>query len=328
MLFCALAGKFPYPVDCDLDQVILNIANAEPGSLARIAQENGMQIVPGIDAVVHRALCKRPDERYQSAAAFADDLESSLAGRPPLVQSGNGWLRWVLIMIAVLVGGGIIGGIKYWQDRPALSFTNTMSMRFVRIIHGRAIPDWAAKAGITSIDHDFYLSVTDVTQLQYMMVVGHNPSDKRHLDYDSPVENVTQPEAIEFCRLLTNRERRVYRLPTPDEWKYAYATGQLATATDIIPATRPWEDVIASHGPQRVGQGPPDLWGLYDMIGNVGQWCVNSSAPSDPSFVEGVGSSPSQTHTRDLADFEEKIPSSAHLNTVGFRVACDSSHQN
>ena len=170
------------------------------------------------------------------------------------------------------------------------------------------------------ITRPFYLGAFEVTQDQYERVTAENPSwfsakgggkkqvagqDTRQL----PVDMVSWEEAIEFCHELSARpdERRfgrVYRLPTEAEWEYACRAGT-TTRFAFGPMLHTQQARIAGalsgpsyNQPAKVGGYPPNAWGLYDMHGNVWEWCADfyefdyyrSAPPDDPRGpAEGTG---------------------------------------
>ena len=125
-----------------------------------------------------------------------------------------------------------------------------------------------------AITRPFYMSVTEVTQGQYEAVTGSNPS--RFKRADKPVEDLTWPEAEAFCKAASARVARPVALPTEAQWEYACRAG-----TDTLfywgDDEKPLFDYTwrGSHnaGPGPVAQKKPNAWGLYDMAGNVNEWC-------------------------------------------------------
>jgi formylglycine-generating enzyme required for sulfatase activity len=156
------------------------------------------------------------------------------------------------------------------------------------------------------IARPFYLGRFPVTQAQWAAVVGGNPSRFRG-DPDLPVEAVNWFAAQEFCERLCRRLRRPFRLPSEAEWEYACRAGTTTAYAfgDVLGLDQanftPAEEFEASfrlRGPKfweaerwmtPVGSYPPNGWGLYDMHGNVEEWCEDDwhddyvGAPADGS---------------------------------------------
>ena len=143
------------------------------------------------------------------------------------------------------------------------------------------------------ITRPFYLGVHEVTQGQYQAVMGQNPSQFRGSD-DLPVEGVSWLDAVRFCNKLSEREGlkpyyRIggdavtiaggdgYRLPTEAEWEYAcragtttrFSFGDDESALDQYA----WYSANSKDQTHPVGEKQPNAFGLYDMQGNVFEWC-------------------------------------------------------
>jgi formylglycine-generating enzyme required for sulfatase activity len=100
-----------------------------------------------------------------------------------------------------------------------------------------------------------------------------------HAREGHPVLAVTQHTAIEFCRWLSKKTGKIYRLPTEAEWEYACRAG---TTTAYSFGDDPakigeyaWYIENSDEKPQKVGKKKPNPWGLYDMHGNVSEWCID-----------------------------------------------------
>jgi formylglycine-generating enzyme required for sulfatase activity len=158
-------------------------------------------------------------------------------------------------------------------------------------------PDWyierlpaEAPRHRVRITKPFYLGVFEVTQAQYEQVMGSNPSRFKE-DANCPVEQVSWDEASTFCRKLGElpEERsgqRAYRLPTEAEWEQAcrcgtttrwYSGDDEAGLKEIA-----WYNANAGGKTHPVGQKKPNAWGLYDMHGNVHQWCQDGGSGITP----------------------------------------------
>jgi formylglycine-generating enzyme required for sulfatase activity len=138
----------------------------------------------------------------------------------------------------------------------------------------------------------FFIAATEVTQAQYEAVMARNPSVFRGADL--PVENVSWHDAVEFCRALTAIERQAgrlkpdkeYRLPTEAEWEYTCRAG-CAAAYCFGDDTRELGDYCwfienAAGRTHPVAEKKPNAWGLYDMHGNVFEWCSDWYADNQP----------------------------------------------
>ena len=154
-----------------------------------------------------------------------------------------------------------------------------------------------------TISKDYYLGVYEVTQAQYEKVMGKNPSYFQgpkvgNENADLPVENVSWDDTVEFCKKLSDlpeekKAGRLYRLPTEAEWEYACRAGsKTAYSFDDEEGLLPeygWFKRNSSDRTHTVGLLEPNAWGLYDMHGNVWEWCSDwygeypKGAVSDPT---------------------------------------------
>jgi formylglycine-generating enzyme required for sulfatase activity len=153
------------------------------------------------------------------------------------------------------------------------------------------------------ITKPFYLSVHEVTQQQYEKVMKTRPWQGK--DYvkegaDYPAVYVNHDDAVEFCRRLSKQEGVEFRLPTEAEWEYACRGGTTTIYSFGDDAARlgqyawyiknAW-DVGEKYG-HRVGQKLSNPWGLYDMHGNVYEWCQDRYGPygSEKGVIDPLGS--------------------------------------
>lgn len=123
------------------------------------------------------------------------------------------------------------------------------------------------------ISKPFYVGVYEVTQEQYEAVMGENPS---HFSGGRrPVESVSWHDAKEFCRRLSEKEGVKYRLPTEAEWEYAARAGTSMRYYwgNNVDGRYAWYDGNSGEKAHEVGLKLPNPWGLYDISGNVWEWC-------------------------------------------------------
>lgn len=146
---------------------------------------------------------------------------------------------------------------------------------------------------------DFSISKYEVTQKQYLEVMGSNPSrNQENLNY--PVDVVSWHEVQSFIKRLNSETNGGFRLPTEAEWEYVCRAGgknlRYGTADGTLPQNLPdrSEDGVVGRGIMPVGSFPPNELGLYDMSGNVSEWVLDlydrkfygKSSVNDPKLVE------------------------------------------
>jgi len=131
----------------------------------------------------------------------------------------------------------------------------------------------------------YWMGAYEVTQQQYEEIMGANPS--RLKGSTRPVDVVSWNDAQDFLRKFNERERQAkrlpanwaYRLPTEAEWEYACRAGSTAAYCfgddEGVLGEYAWYDRNSEGAPSAVGQKRPNAWGLYDMHGNVAEWCAN-----------------------------------------------------
>ncbi len=164
------------------------------------------------------------------------------------------------------------------------------------------------------IEKDFWMGKTEVTQLQWDAVMGTNPERYNQAWYHGdalPMENVSWMEANEFCRRLTEQEKKakripenaIFRLPTEAEWEYACRAGTTTAfnnGKDFLqkgtncPELAEVATFRFNSGGKRgrfnrtkqVATRRPNAWGLLDMHGNVAEWCDDNYTDITPPVPE------------------------------------------
>jgi hypothetical protein len=121
------------------------------------------------------------------------------------------------------------------------------------------------------ITQPFLFKTAPVTQGEWQAVIGDNPASFQG-DDRRPVERVSWEDAVRFCEGLTAQTVGMYRLPTEAEWEYACRAGTITARYGDLDAVA-WYRKNANRTTQPVAQKQPNAWGLYDMLGNVWEWC-------------------------------------------------------
>ena len=192
-----------------------------------------------------------------------------------------------------------------------------------------------------TVTKGFFLSEAPCTQSQWKAVMGSNPS--RFKETDRPVENVSWGEAVEFCRKLTKKHQEAgampqgwsWRLPTEAEWEYAARAGTTGSRYGELDAIAWWTGNSGSQT-HPVKQKTANAWGLYDMMGNVWEWCsdwygeyptesvTDPTGPNSGSFrVSRGGSWYGDARDARSANRDWVVPGN-RISFLGFRPALSS----
>ena len=165
-----------------------------------------------------------------------------------------------------------------------------------------------------TISKPFHMGVYEVTQEQYEQIMGKNPSFI-YRGANLPVQSVSWFEAVEFCAKLSQKTGRTVRLSTEAEWEYACRAGSDTRYCFGDDANALWWYGWYDDEPHPVGRKKPNGWGLYDVHGNVAEWCADRS-PSP--YEDGGVTDPTGPETGDL----RMVRGGGRLSyTVGCRTA-------
>jgi formylglycine-generating enzyme required for sulfatase activity len=194
----------------------------------------------------------------------------------------------------------------------------------------------------------FYLARFELTQEQWQAVMG-KPHPTRGHGPQRPVDRVSCVQASALCAQLSRRTGHAYRVPTEAEWEYACRAGTTTPFHFGETLTTDLANYVGEHGfrdepkgiyrhvTTDVGSFPPNAFGLYDMHGNVWEWCADSwhndyeGAPADGSAWRGGDEHQNVVRGGCWHDAPEVCRSACRLkfprydgeDFVGFRVAAD-----
>jgi len=234
--------------------------------------------------------------------------------------------------------------------------TNALGMEFVRIEPGTFMMgspedepyrNTSEKLHEVIISEPFFMQATEVTLAQWWAVMGKKWFFPRKGPENRPVTEVSWHDCQSFVEKLNKLEKGTYRLPTEAQWEYACRAGTQTAYSwgDTIDCTRAMFannslksdkciPVVRSMGlepgaPAPVKSYPPNPWGLYDMHGNVWEWCLDCFSeypgPGMPGILEcdrrvrRGGSWTSDAHNLRSANRAYAHPA-AKFKTTGFRV--------
>jgi len=279
-----------------------------------------------IGVILYRFLFANKSSDGEKSPAVSNSPESeiptSTRNSPVPRKTANNLSKFPFEVVMVNAGGAIINR----RNREAEFFReyiNSVSLEMVSIPGGTFMmgspetekerdKDESPQHQVTVAS--FFMGKYQVTQAQWEAVaalpqinISLNANPSRFKGANRPVENVSWNEAQEFCARLSRKTGKNYRLPSEAEWEYACRAG---TTTPFYFGETITADLVnydgsstygsAPKGVYRdkttdVGSFPPNAFGLYDMHGNVWEWCADpwhenyNGAPSDGSVWESRG---------------------------------------
>jgi formylglycine-generating enzyme required for sulfatase activity len=215
----------------------------------------------------------------------------------------RGWTRLAAPLLALLLAGCDQGGKPAAVDHPPATPPQTITTKTGldmvlapagEFMMGDNAGEDDEKPAHKVTVQAFYIDTREITQKAYESLMEKNPSKSKAPD--KPVEQVDCYHAVLYCNMRSLKEglkpcydaktrscdfaANGYRLPTEAEWEYACRAGtQTAYSFGVDPAKLKncaWFKANAGQTPHPVGQKAPNPWGLYDMHGNVAEWCHDS----------------------------------------------------
>jgi formylglycine-generating enzyme required for sulfatase activity len=230
-----------------------------------------------------KALSKSKHERFPTCLAFANALMSGMSNeaivsvrttpldsqfKPSSVspQPGDVISNTIGMKLVYIPAGEFVMGNP--DSRPIFSYRTERKTRLVRITR------------------PFYLGQTAVTQGQWEAVMHTRAWSESASHYrwptgpNFPAYDVNWDDASEFCRRLSKMEGRQYRLPTEAEWEYSCRAGGsskyfFGDNVSLLGDFAWHKENALTAFPREVAQKRPNAWGLYDLLGNVDEWCSN-----------------------------------------------------
>ncbi|MGV3663351.1 MAG: SUMF1/EgtB/PvdO family nonheme iron enzyme [Prosthecobacter sp.] len=347
--------------------------------------EASLSMLPAdLDWITMRALEKHRARRYPTAAEFAADVQRHLdcqpvLARPPSVTYRSGrWLRrnrmaGYLATVALASGAVVavwnrvapsespppqeqrkaasLPSFKFPPPRTSAelankSMTNSLGMKFVPVpdtdvlfcIHETRWQDYAAYAALVpGVDNAWRGSASEVVLAKA----------------DHPVTSVSWDDARAFCTWLSQKENKVFRLPTDHEWSMAAGLMEIGARYDVVASEQldvkhfPW----GIHFPPRAADGNygnavdarmeadpdgfqltapvmsyrPNPLGLYDLGGNVEEWCTFPHLLKRAAEIQRGGSYETTSRHLLLASTRHWVPGPSRTNSAGFRVVLEAS---
>jgi len=207
---------------------------------------------------------------------------------------------WLIVVVLLLVCGGMAPA----ADQPApekplpelltVDLGGNVTMEFVLARPGAfTMGDKDSAECAVTLTQPFYIGKYEVTQEQWEKVMGSNPSHFKGAK--NPVETVSWDDCQKFLAKLKEKDHvHQFALPTEAQWEYACRAGTTTDPDNLYDYAWSGDTGGVSHP---VGQKKPNAWGLYDIHGNVREWCQDWYAPY-PEHAQTDPTGPATGKTR------------------------------
>jgi len=358
-LYHMLSGKPPFTARSgNVMEIVAKHLSEKPPPL------NGGGLSVELERVVMLALEKDPNSRPQNAIAFAESLRRAIEARvSPSIVPELKEFTFERIQLKNGVEEKRAGTARYFSEKIGWEDIDMVEIPSGTFVMGSPKLEWGRKENEGPQREvqvrPFFIGRYEVTQAEWRAVASldrvdndldPNPSDVR--GDRRPVENVSWYDAVEFCKRLSRKTGREYRLPTEAEWEYACRAGAndpFHCGDNIHPELVNYDGnypyFAGSQGLFRetttdVGSvGCPNNFGLFDMLGNVWEWCQDvyhrtyDGAPGNGAAWLGSdqllrvvrgGSWRAPAKDCGSAARNSNLPRTKK-NDLGFRVVCSSS---
>ena len=299
-------------------------------------REKGGKVRGEFGQILDKMLEHSPKRRYQRVKELTNALGNITSPKKKTFSFPT---------VAINKSGKIIKGQQRKAEYIQEDLGNKISLEMIKIPGGTFImgspPDEAERFAKEGPQHEvtilpFHMSKYTITQAQWQAIMGNNPASFK--GENRPVESVSWFDAVEFCQKLSKKSGKEYRLPSEAEWEYACRAGTTTPfhfgttiTTKLANYNGNFSPRLAPRGKNRketteVGSFAPNAFGLYDMHGNVWEWCYDQWYEPNESY-EGAPGDGSPWLVEDSNDNYRRVlrGGSWHLNPKFCRSACRAS---